>query len=107
MQVAVPNTCPSSVLAQRLRDPALFAVGSLLFALGAVPGYASAVGARWDAVTFFIGSLFCWPVNRPPRQRAGHDDRGGCRHPEDPPPGGVRVMQGLRPGGVGHQAPAS
>ncbi len=36
----------------------LFAVGSLLFALGAVPGYASAVGARWDTVTFFIGSLF-------------------------------------------------
>ncbi len=36
----------------------LFAVGSLLFALGAVPGYASAVGARWDALTFFIGSLF-------------------------------------------------
>ena len=33
-------------------------MGSLLFALGAVPGYASAVGARWDAVTFFIGSLF-------------------------------------------------
>ena len=36
----------------------LFAVGSALFALGAVPGYASAVGARWDAVTFFAGSLF-------------------------------------------------
>ena len=36
----------------------LFAVGSLLFALGAVPGYASAVGARWDTVTFFAGSLF-------------------------------------------------
>ena len=36
----------------------LFAVGSLVFALGAVPGYTSAVGARWDAVTFFIGSLF-------------------------------------------------
>jgi hypothetical protein len=36
----------------------LFAIGSLLFALGAVPGYASAVGARWDAVTFFTGSLF-------------------------------------------------
>ncbi len=36
----------------------LFAVGSLLFALGAVPGYASAVGTRWDSVTFFIGSLF-------------------------------------------------
>jgi len=36
----------------------LFAVGSLLFAVGAVPGYASAVGARWDALTFFAGSLF-------------------------------------------------
>jgi len=36
----------------------LFAVGSLLFGLGAVPGYASAVGDRWDAATFFTGSLF-------------------------------------------------
>src|SRR5580704_10699269 len=36
----------------------LFAVGSLLFALGAIPGYTSAVGARWDAATFFVGSLF-------------------------------------------------
>jgi hypothetical protein len=33
-------------------------VGSLLFALGAVPGYASTVGIRWDNVTFFTGSLF-------------------------------------------------
>jgi hypothetical protein len=36
----------------------LFAVGSLLFAIGAAPGYASTAGTRWDAVTFFIGSLF-------------------------------------------------
>jgi len=36
----------------------LFAVGSLLFALGSVPGYASAAGAQWDAVTYFAGSLF-------------------------------------------------
>jgi hypothetical protein len=36
----------------------LFAVGSALFALGAVPGYAGAVGARVDSVTFFVGSLF-------------------------------------------------
>jgi hypothetical protein len=36
----------------------LFAVGSFLFALGTVPAYANAVGARPDAVTFFIGSLF-------------------------------------------------
>jgi hypothetical protein len=33
-------------------------VGSLLFALGAVPAYAAAVGTRWDSATFFVGSLF-------------------------------------------------
>jgi hypothetical protein len=36
----------------------LFAVGSLLFALGTLPGYVGAVGGRWDAATFFVGSLF-------------------------------------------------
>jgi hypothetical protein len=36
----------------------LFAIGSLLFAIGSVPGYASAVGTSADAVTYFIGSLF-------------------------------------------------
>jgi hypothetical protein len=36
----------------------LFAIGSLLFAIGSVPGYASAVGTAGDAVTYFIGSLF-------------------------------------------------
>jgi hypothetical protein len=36
----------------------LFAIGSLLFALGAVPAYAAAAGAEWDNVTFFTGSLF-------------------------------------------------
>ena len=36
----------------------LFAVGSVLFAWGAVPGYVDAVGARWDCATFFVGSLF-------------------------------------------------
>ncbi|HZX99530.1 MAG TPA: hypothetical protein VFE92_08590 [Dermatophilaceae bacterium] len=35
----------------------LFAVGSSLFALGTVPAYVDAVGARWDAVTYFVGSL--------------------------------------------------
>ena len=33
-------------------------VGSSLFALGAVPWYAEAVGLRATAVTFFVGSLF-------------------------------------------------
>src|SRR5215475_14298561 len=36
----------------------LFAVGSLLFAVGSVPGYASTVGAVGDTVTYFVGSLF-------------------------------------------------
>ena len=36
----------------------LFAVGSALFALGAVPALAAAIGTRADALTFFIGSLF-------------------------------------------------
>ena len=36
----------------------LFAIGSLLFAAGSVPGYTDAVGARADTVTYFVGSLF-------------------------------------------------
>jgi len=36
----------------------LFAIGSLLFALGSVPAFSSTVGARWDTITYFIGSLF-------------------------------------------------
>lgn len=36
----------------------LFIIGSSLFALGAVPTYAQAVGLRLCAVTFFVGSLF-------------------------------------------------
>jgi hypothetical protein len=36
----------------------LFAIGSLLFALGALPGYLAAVGTSADNVTFFVGSLF-------------------------------------------------
>jgi hypothetical protein len=36
----------------------LFAIGSLLFAVGSVPGYTSAVGAVWDNVTYFVGSVF-------------------------------------------------
>jgi hypothetical protein len=36
----------------------LFAAGSLLFAIGALPAYASWVGTKADSITFFIGSLF-------------------------------------------------
>lgn len=35
-----------------------FAIGSLLFAVGALPGYAQAVGVRFDNLTYFVGSLF-------------------------------------------------
>ena len=36
----------------------LFMVGSTCFALGSIPWYADAVGARVDGVTYFIGSIF-------------------------------------------------
>ena len=36
----------------------LFAVGSVCFALGAFPGYATWVGTNADDLTFFIGSVF-------------------------------------------------
>ncbi|AMB60561.1 NADH-ubiquinone oxidoreductase [Microterricola viridarii] len=35
-----------------------FAIGSVLFALGAWPGYANAVGVTLDNLTYFVGSLF-------------------------------------------------
>jgi len=36
----------------------LFAVGSVCFALGSFPLYATAVGATPDDITFFVGSIF-------------------------------------------------
>jgi hypothetical protein len=59
----------------------LFAVGSLLFTLGAVPAYVTAAGTRWDTVTFFAGSLFFTAaafltyreaVDAAPEQARGH-----------------------------------
>jgi hypothetical protein len=35
-----------------------FAVGSVCFLVGPLPGYAQLVGAEADALTFFVGSLF-------------------------------------------------
>jgi hypothetical protein len=37
---------------------ALFAIGSICFALGAAPGYVGLVGGEVDAITFFVGSIF-------------------------------------------------
>jgi hypothetical protein len=36
----------------------LFAVGSVCFALGALPSYATSVGTNADDLTFFVGSIF-------------------------------------------------
>ena len=36
----------------------LFAIGSLCFAIGAMPLYAEWVGVTADGMTFFIGSIF-------------------------------------------------
>jgi hypothetical protein len=35
-----------------------FAVGSVCFLIGPMPGYAQLVGAEADALTFFVGSIF-------------------------------------------------
>ncbi len=35
-----------------------FAIGSLLFALGALPGYLGVVGVTADNLTYFLGSIF-------------------------------------------------
>ncbi|MGH1548507.1 hypothetical protein ACRAWB_04745 [Leifsonia poae] len=43
----------------RLRREAWgFAIGSLLFLVGAVPSYQRAVGGVWTNTTFFVGALF-------------------------------------------------
>jgi hypothetical protein len=36
----------------------LFGIGSICFAIGAMPGYVEAVGVATDGITFFVGSLF-------------------------------------------------
>jgi drug/metabolite transporter (DMT)-like permease len=44
---------------RRMRRESIgFAIGSVCFAVGSVPGYLDLVGAVADNVTFFIGSLF-------------------------------------------------
>jgi drug/metabolite transporter (DMT)-like permease len=71
--------------ALRLRREAWgFIVGSLLFVVGAVPGYLQAVGPALDNATFFVGSLFFTAAayiqlnlsgRRPPRATTNRPDR--------------------------------
>lgn len=60
-----------------------FAVGSVFFAVGVIPWYADAVGAVWDAATFFAGSVFftlagfiqlALSGRRPPRRSSSRAD---------------------------------
>jgi hypothetical protein len=52
----IPSADRSAIRDRRIAW--LFIIGSGLFALGAVPLYAEAVGLRLGAATFFLGSLF-------------------------------------------------
>jgi len=58
----------------------LFMIGSACFALGAVPGYAGAVGVPADGVTFFVGSGF---FNTAALGLFLQSDRSGRRHRRD------------------------
>jgi hypothetical protein len=62
----------------------LFAVGSVCFTVGAMPGYVGWVGTDADAVTFFVGSIFftaaayllyLQTLNAPHALRPGTDER--------------------------------
>ena len=69
----------------RLRREAWgFAIGSLLFLVGAVPSYQRAVGEAWTNATFFVGALFFTAAaliqlalsgRKPPRRGASRPDR--------------------------------
>jgi hypothetical protein len=55
--VSAPAVAPVSVPGRTWWISGLFAVGSLCFAVGALPVYLDAVSARVDGLTFFIGSI--------------------------------------------------
>lgn len=74
---------PGSRAIRLRRESWGFAIGSALFALGVVPAYADAVGAVWDAATFFAGSVFFTAAafiqlalsgRRPPRRSSSAAD---------------------------------
>jgi hypothetical protein len=54
-----------------------FAVGSLLFALGATPGYVGLVGVTADNVTYFLGSIFFTIAGFTQLRLTGRWRRGG------------------------------
>ena len=70
---------PLRRLLQTRWEARLFAVGSACFALGAVPGYASLVGAMADNVTYAIGSVFFTTASFVQLRLTGRWQPGGWR----------------------------
>lgn len=54
-----------------------FAIGSLLFALGATPGYLGLVGPTADNITYFLGSIFFTIAGFTQLRLTGRWQRGG------------------------------
>ena len=70
---------PLRRLLQTRWEARLFAVGSACFALGAVPGYASLVGAMADNITYAIGSVFFTTASFVQLRLTGRWQPGGWR----------------------------
>jgi hypothetical protein len=69
---------------RKLRRESLgFAIGSLCFALGALPGYARLVGEPADNVTYFVGSLFFTAAAFIQLRLSGRWRRGAWKSRED------------------------
>lgn len=54
----LPGAPAVTLLREQRREALLFAIGSVCFALGALPGYASLVGTTADNATYALGSVF-------------------------------------------------
>lgn len=65
------------------RESAGFAVGSLLFAVGACPGYHGLVGEDWTNATFFAGSIFFTAAAFIQLRLTGRWQRGAWKSKQD------------------------
>ena len=69
---------------RKLRRESLgFAIGSVCFALGALPGYSRLVGEGADNVTYFVGSLFFTAAAFIQLRLSGRWRRGAWKSRED------------------------
>jgi SNF family Na+-dependent transporter len=65
------------------RESRGFAIGSLCFALGALPGYLSLVGQQVDNITYVIGAIFFTAAAFVQLRLSGRWRRGAWRSRED------------------------